>query len=128
MSIKNIANKISSLERKRSRVVEKLISTRFMIRGSFSQTKRKCGKPNCWCRNESGHPNTRITWNDGIQPRTKSIPKNEIPWIKEAAKSYKGFRQLRHEIKIQDNKLNELLNIFENTVIQITKTKKKIDW
>lgn len=128
MSIKNIANKISSLERKRSMVVEKLISIRFMIRGSFSQTKRKCGKPNCWCRTGSGHPNTRITWKEGAQPKTKSLSKNEIPWIKEAAKSYKDFRLLRHEIKMQDNKLNDLLNIFENTVIQTAKKKKKIEW
>ena len=116
------------LERKRSVVIEKLISVRTMIRGSFSEIKRKCGKPNCWCRNGSGHPNTRITWNDSAQSKTKSISKNEIPWIKEATESYKGFRQLRHEIKMQDNELNGLLNIFESTVIQTTKKKKKIDW
>jgi len=128
MSIKNIKNKISSLERERSVVIEKLISVKSMIRGSFSETKRKCGKPNCWCRNGDGHPNTRLTWNEGSQPKTKSLSKNDIPWIKEAAKSYKEFRLLRHEIKMQDNELNDLLNIFENLVTQTTKKKKRIDW
>lgn len=128
MSRKNIENKIFSLERKRSRIIDKLISVRLMIRGSFSQTKRKCGKPNCWCKKGTGHPNTRITWSEGTQPKTKSIPKKEIPWIAAAAKSYKSFRQLRHEIKMQDNELNNLLNIFENEIIQKTKKKKKVDW
>ena len=80
-----------------------------MIRGSFSQTKRKYGKPNCWCRNGSGHLNTYISWNEGALSKTKSISKNKVPWMNETTDSYRKFRQLRHEIKMHDNELNELL-------------------
>ncbi len=114
-------NKIKALQRQRSLLVEDLLKVRLMIRGTFGEIYRRCGKSTCRCVKEKGHLYTRITWTENMQSKTKAIPKKDIAWIKKTTESYRRFRKLRQKIRELDNQFRVLLDQFENEMIETTK-------
>ncbi len=116
-SIKNI----KALEKKRQLLIEKIITTQEMIRGSFGTIYRKCGKPNCWCSQGNGHPATRITWTEKAKSKTKVIPKQDIIWIKSMTKNYRKFRKIRQEMRILEKELNNIIDDLEAEIVNKTK-------
>jgi len=117
----SILNKIKALQRQRSLLVEDLLKVRLMIRGTFGETYRRCGKSTCWCAKGKGHLYTRITWTENMQSKTKAIPKKDIDWIKKTTENYRRFRKLRQKIRNLDNQFKVLFDQFENEMIEKTK-------
>ena len=124
MSREKLKNSIKKITQEINQIVNEMINISNMIGGSFGITYRRCGKPNCWCRDKEkpGHPLMRITFNEQRKSKTKAIPANDKEWIKEMTDNYRYFRQNFQKLRQCENKLNELLNQFEHEIKRETKS------
>ena len=123
MSREKLKNNIKKITKEIDQIVNEMISISHMIGGSFGTAYRRCGKPNCWCSNKEkpGHPLIRITFNEQKKSRSKAIPSKDKQWIKAMTDNYRYFRQHFQKLRQCENKLNELLNQFEQEVKSETK-------
>ena len=124
MSREKLKNSIKKLTQEIDQIVNEMINISHMIGGSFGTAYRRCGKPNCWCSDKEklGHPFMRITFNEQRKSRTKAIPANDKEWIKQMTDNYRYFRQNFQKLRQCENKLNELLNQFEQEIKKETKS------
>jgi len=114
------------LETQKSKLISKLKTIKKMIRGTYVQTHRKCGKSTCWCAREvQGHPSYQISWTKDGRSRSKAIPKDDIPWIKEMTGNYKQWRSLRSDIRKLADEERILLDLEEEKLIQKTENSRK---
>ena len=123
MSREKLNNNIKKVTKEIDQIVNEMISISHMIGGSFGTAYRRCGKPNCWCSNKEkpGHPLIRITFNEEKKSRSKAIPSKDKQWIKAMTDNYRYFRQHFQKLRQCENKLNELLNEFEQEAKSETK-------
>jgi hypothetical protein len=89
-----------------------------MIPGAFKEVYRKCGKDNCWCRDQPGHLLRRITWSEQGVSSSKAIPEQDVDWIESATRNYRAFRNKRREILELDKTLKALLDAHEKDVVK----------
>ncbi len=114
------------LETEKSRLIRELKTIKKMIRGTYVQTHRKCGKPNCRCAKDiEGHPSYQISWTKDGKSRSKAIPKEDMAWIKEMTDNYKKWRTLRSNIRRLTDEERKLLDSEEEKLIQKTENLRK---
>jgi hypothetical protein len=112
---------IKKIEKQRSLLLSELQSIANMIRGTYVGTHRKCGKSTCWCAKESiGHPSHQISWTKDAKSRSKAIPKDDIPWIKEMTGNYRKWRTIRSNIRKLENELRVLIDKLEDDIVKKT--------
>ena len=116
---------IKKLEQQRQTLMQDLLHTQQMIRGSFGTVTRKCGKPNCWCVEGAGHPVKRITWTEKAHSRTKAIPAEDASWIKTMTDNYRRFRKNRQALRTLERKINTAVNELEAKIVAATKRQKE---
>jgi len=107
-------------EKQRKLILSKLLDVDTMLRGSYAPIYTKCGKANCWCKNQKGHSHSRITWSEKGQPVTRKVPHEYIAWIREVTKNYRQFRSLRRKLVSLEAESKKLLDILENELIERT--------
>lgn len=110
------------------RLATEMISISQMVGATFGVTYRKCGKPTCRCNSDESkrHPVIRINFTENRKAKTRSVPKKDENWIKKMTDNYKLFRQNFQQLRIHENRLNELLNQYEKNIK--TKTRKFRDY
>ncbi len=119
-------SKIKKIEEKRAILLAELQRIEYMIRGTFVETHRKCGKPNCWCAKQGpGHPSYQISWTKDAKSRSKAVPKEDIPWIKEMTGNYRNWRTARANIRKLENELRILIDQIEDDILKKTENLKK---
>ena len=118
VAMKNLKKEINSILLEIDRLTNEMISVSQMIGASFGVTFRKCGKVSCRCNSDENkrHPLVRITFTEKRKSQTRSIPKKDEKWIEEMTGNYKQFRQNFQQLRICENKLNDLLNQFEKNI------------
>ena len=118
--------KLKKIDKQRSLLLSDLELIRHMIRGTYVETHRKCGKPTCWCAKESkGHPSYQISWTKDAKSRSKAIPKEDIVWIKEMTDNYRKWRTIRSNIRKSEDELRILIDKLENDIIKKTEKFRK---
>ena len=115
---------IRKLERQRQKLIQDLLNTEHMIRGSFGAVTRKCGKPNCWCADGTGHPVNRVTWTDKGRARTKAIPAEDAAWVETMTTHYKRFRKNRQALRALEKRLNSEIDELEAKIADDTNQQK----
>jgi len=122
----SILNKIKKNGKEKFELISELNAIEKMIRGTYVETHRKCGKPTCRCfREEIGHPCYQVSWSKNGKSHSKSIPKDDISWIKEMTGNYKRWRSLRSDLRrLEDNERN-LINLEEDKIIKKTEKLRK---
>jgi hypothetical protein len=55
-----------------------------LLGGSLAPTRRRCGKPNCHCRNGEGHLQWSVTFCKGGKKRVERVP---LEWLEELEKA-----------------------------------------
>lgn len=119
-------SKLKKLETQKVELIAELKAIKRMIRGTYVETHRKCGKSTCRCAREiKGHPSYQISWTKEGRSRSKAIPKDDIPWIKEMTGYYKKWRSLRSNIRRLDDEERKLLDFEEEKTIQKTEDLRK---
>ena len=116
---------IKKLERQRQTLIQDLLHTQQMIRGSFGTVTRKCGKPNCWCVEGAGHPVNRITWTEKAHSRTQAIPAEDASWIETMTDNYRRFRKNRQALRTLERKINTVVDALEAKIVAATKRQKE---
>ncbi|MCP4409572.1 MAG: hypothetical protein GY807_17845 [Gammaproteobacteria bacterium] len=116
--------RIKQLERQRQTLIQELLNTPQMIRGSFGITYRKCGKSNCWCAQGTGHPLKRIAWTENARSRTQTIPTEDIAWIETMTHNYRRFRKNRQALRALERQINTVIDEFEANIVAVTKRQK----
>ncbi len=116
---------IKKLERQRQTLIQDLLHTQQMIRGSFGIATRKCGKPNCWCAKGTGHLVKRITWTEKARSRTQTIPAEDVTWIETMTGNYRRFRKNRQALRTLERKINTVVDELEAKIVAATKRQKE---
>jgi hypothetical protein len=112
---------LNKIEKQRSLLLADLKLIKQMIRGTYVETHRKCGKPTCWCAKESkGHTSYQISWTKDAKSRSKAIPKEDITWIKEMTDNYRKWRTTRSNIRKLEDELRILIDKLEDDIIKKT--------
>ena len=119
----NIKKEIKLTLAEIDRLVTEMTNVSLMVGASFGIAYRKCGKVNCRCNSDESkrHPVIRITFTENKKSQTRAIPKKDEQWVKEVTDNYKNFRQNFQQLRICENKLNDLLNQFEKSTKEKTK-------
>ncbi len=123
-----LKNKIIKIEKQRTIVIDRLQAIRRMIRGTYCETYRRCGKATCWCsksKETKGHISYRINWTKNSKPKTKAIPKNDTVWIKEMTGNYKKWRTFRAELRELEKNLKILVDEREDEIIKRTEKRRE---
>jgi len=98
-------------------LVETLVETSPMVRGSFSTVHRRCGKPTCWCAEpgQKGHESTRITWTQNGTSRTRTLREEDRERLRKEAENYRGYRLGRRQLRSKEKLLEDLLDLHEES-------------
>jgi len=120
MSTKNM---LKTLKKQWVQTIEDILGISLMVRGSYATVYCRCGKLNCWCakKEEKGHPLNRITWSKDGKPGIKTIPTEDVEWIKNMTENYRKFRTSRANLRKQQQELKSLLDKLEEEIISRTK-------
>jgi hypothetical protein len=113
-------NEIKKATKRILEIVDELIQTRTMVKGSYTTVYRKCGKPTCRCA-ESGekrHPSTRITWTENGISRTQTVKEMDHDLLRTATESYRKYRKSRRQLRTEEAFLEELLDKHEKENIK----------
>jgi hypothetical protein len=117
---------LKKIEKQRSLLLSDLQRIEHMIRGTYVETHRKCGKSTCWCANESkGHPSCQISWTKDAKSRSKAIPREDILWIKSMTGNYRKWRTIRSNIRKLEEELRNLIDKLEYDIIRKTEKLRK---
>lgn len=121
MSSSSSRSKISALLKRHSALVEDLLRTRSILRGSFTRVNTHCGKPNCWCAQGSeAHTHCRLTWSQEGGLITRKVPPEAINQVKELTRNYRKFRSGRRKLLSVEQKIRTALDTYEDRLIRQT--------
>jgi hypothetical protein len=116
---------IKKLEEERAGVLDKILSIKLMVPGSYNEVYCRCGKSNCWCRSGKGHPFRRITFSEDGKPKTKSIREENVEWIKKVTHNYRQFREGQKRLREYEKRLAKLLDRYLKEITVKTRKKKE---
>ncbi len=66
--------------------------------GSLAQTHRRCGKSNCHCAEEKGHPVWSLTFMMGGKKRVERIPDEWVDYVRRRIEEGREFKEVIIEI------------------------------
>jgi hypothetical protein len=109
MSIKKLTAQMSALEQQRQKVLLSFMLNKPLIKGSITQTKGRCGKPNCECAQKPSHPITLLMTTANGKKRSQLIRKDDVDRIKKLWQVYKNLVSLLRTLKeIHQKEINLL--------------------
>jgi hypothetical protein len=97
----NIANlPTSALRKRRRKLVRNLPPLDRVLRGSLTETYKRCGRPNCHCANGPGHGPKRylVTSQPGGRPRRDYVPNALCAQVAELLDNLHRLRAALNEI------------------------------
>jgi transposase len=66
-----------------------------MVKGSVYKQERKCGKPNCRCRNGRGHASMMLSRSEGGKTKLIAVPEGRLKELQILTRRYRRFRSAR---------------------------------
>lgn len=99
MSIKSLTAQLMAIERQRQDALRLFTLQEPLIIGSITQTKGRCGKPNCECAKKPSHPITLLMTTVNGKKRSQLIRKHDIERIKKLWIGYKKLVSLLRALK-----------------------------
>lgn len=89
---RQIAGEIRKLDRERVRILNRLLVSDPLLKGSLSSVKRRCGKSNCHCVRKPAHPVWVLATRQKAKPRCQVVRLADVETIRGHVKTYKEFR------------------------------------
>jgi hypothetical protein len=77
--------------------------------GSLSQSRYRCGNPNCHCARDEGHPRWSLTFMVEGKKQTQNVPKDRVEFVRERVDEGKAFKQGVAELMTINAQLFRLL-------------------
>jgi len=131
-----LRKQIFDLNKKRQDAINRVLHTKPYIAAQVYERYRKCGKPNCKCA--KGELHGPFLWiyqkKKGRKVISTTVAEGKAPEAKEMAARYEGLLRLRQQIRESDQKMNELLNEYDEQMereareyVTVTRKGKKED-
>jgi hypothetical protein len=122
MSSLRLEKTLRKLQGRHDQLLEELINTPPMLRGSFSRVSTRCGKPTCWCaQSAKGHRHTRLTWSEQGKLITRKVPEDQVDRVVELTGNHCRFRTRRRELARVQKQLLETIAKLESVVNEQTR-------
>lgn len=114
MSIKNFALHLDSLEQERRQLISPFLDISPLIVGSITQTKGRCGKPNCACVEQPTHEVTLLMTSEGSHRTSQLIRKDDVEKVLEQWQRYKVLKKSITTLKeLNQQELKILLQLIQ---------------
>ena len=114
--LSSLRKKISDLNKKRIDAINRVLHTKPYIAAQVYERYKKCGNPNCKCA--KGELHGPFLWiyqkKKGQKVVSTTVTKERAGEAKEMAQRYVELLRLRQQIRETDQKINELLNEYED--------------
>lgn len=110
---------------RQQKIVDALFKIECMLKGSYCSVYTKCGKASCWCAEGVGHKHSRLSWREAGKSRIRSIPSDDIAWVKKMIKNHSNFKKLTEKLAEVQDQIKTLLNHHAEKII-ISTTKEKL--
>ena len=94
MSIKELAESIKTIEKKRREILKALTADSEVIVGSITQTKGRCGKPNCACFDKPSHEITLLLTVENGKNKSQLIRKGDVKKMVALWQKYKTLKEM----------------------------------
>jgi len=112
------------------RLLEEILATKAIIKGTVYKQKKKCGNPNCKCARGKLHTANILSFSE--EGRTRLIPLTkystfEFSKIRAQVQSYQQFRKARSEIVYYFKLIMAEINKLEKSLKMEVPTKKGED-
>lgn len=78
------SSEASQLRRRKYELVRRFSIPENLVGGALSQTHRRCGRPNCHCAAERGHPLWSITFSRHGERRVERVPRQWVAQLEHA--------------------------------------------
>ena len=95
MDIRPKGAKAAKLRQRKFALAEKFGIPKELLPGSLSLTHRRCGKSNCHCASEKGHPVWLLTFSFRGKKRVERIPDE---WVEEVKELVDGGREFKDAV------------------------------
>lgn len=99
MSRKNFAQILEEIDSQRRQLIAAFLENSPLIVGSVTQTKGRCGKPNCACAQQPTHEITLLMSSDGQKRTSQLIRKDDVDEVLSQWQQYKTLRQFLSTLK-----------------------------
>jgi len=86
-------------------LLRQLSVPRDALPGSFSLTRRKCGKPTCHCASGVGHPLWLLTFMADGKKHVERIPADWVDEIRSRVDEGRAFKDAVHEVLVANARL-----------------------
>lgn len=86
------------LEARRARLLETLLDSAPLLRGSLSRVMRTCGKPTCHCARKPGHPVWVLATSVDAARRCQVVRQDDVSAVAGRVAVYRAFRTALTEI------------------------------
>ena len=90
----------TALRRRRRKLVRELPPFEQVLRGSLTETYKRCGRPNCHCADGPGHGPKRylVTSQPGGRPRREYVPNAAHEQVAALIGNFRTLREALNEI------------------------------
>lgn len=107
--LSRLRQQIYELQREHARLVQRMLKSRGMLKGSVVTLARRCGKTGCKCNRGEKHKSKYLSISDGGKTRMIYLKPGMEMKVGEAAERYRRFRSARARlVKVQ----KEVLDLF----------------
>lgn len=118
MSIKNLLRQLEKIEKQRLQIIAAFYESSPVIIGSITQTKGRCGKPNCVCAEKPIHQVTLLMYSVEGKRKSQLIRKDDVEEIMQYWQRYKTLKKMIATLRKLNQKEVEILQ----QLIQLQKT------
>ena len=101
--------RILHLQQQECELLEVIVSSRSLIKGSVYELKTRCGKPSCVCAEGLRHSAMVVSWSQGGRTRILTVQPGDLNRLIRLTGQYRHFRQARAKlVKLQRELLREV--------------------
>ena len=104
-----ILDRLRQLASQRACAIDTLTQPNSLTIGSVHDTRRRCGKPGCYCAKEPGHLQTVLMSVSESRRRCQLVRQDDVKTVRRSVARYKDFRAGLRTIKALDLKALTLL-------------------
>ena len=115
MSRKNFAQILEKIHEQRQHLIDAFLESSPLIVGSITQTKGRCGRPNCACVQQPTHEITLLMSSEGNKRTSKLIRKDDVEEVLSQWQQYKTLRQFLSTLKeLNKKEINVLQELIQD--------------
>jgi len=93
--LSRLRQQIYKLQKEYARLIQLMLKSRSMVKGSVVTLARRCGKPGCKCSRGEKHKSKYLSISEGRKTRMVYLKPGMEMKVGEAAERYRRFRRAR---------------------------------